>query len=339
MGILVRTVTIAAFAWSSMVFASDSIAEQSSSLADRPALEKSYFTGGALNLVGTVGYSISNAAGTITMTADEIANDALSGTSGSIMLAVIVTINPIVPGEAFSYWTVGRRYLPPLAWNYHYTDYSTTVSLDSVPDGIYYIHLGIFEYEQNCGSNSGYCSDEIRTFSTRIQVNGGVFTNYTPPATQTTLAVEYFNAGFGHYFVTADPAEIAGLDGGAYNFAFQRTGQTFKVYISGAGVDVCRFFTTPGTFGTKSSHFYTAVASECNGLKTNPNWIYEKIAGRVILPTAGGCPAGHQLLYRLYNSGITGAPNHRYTTSLTIRSQMMQQGFVPEDANSACVPL
>ena len=30
----------------------------------------------------------------------------------------------------------------------------------------------------------------------------------------------------------------------------------------GAG---CRFFTTPGTFGPKSSHFYTANPVECEG--------------------------------------------------------------------------
>ena len=112
-----------------------------------------------------------------------------------------------------------------------------------------------------------------------------------------------------------------------------------QVWTTGTAYDVCRFFTTPGTFGTKSSHFYTAVASECNGLKLNPNWIYEKIAGKVQLPTGGVCPAGTQILYRLYNQGQTGAPNHRYTTSLAIRSQMIAQGFVPEDSNNACVPL
>ena len=42
------------------------------------------------------------------------------------------------------------------------------------------------------------------------------FGAFIAPAVSTTPAVEYFHAGFGHYFVTADPAEIAGLDAGAY---------------------------------------------------------------------------------------------------------------------------
>ena len=139
----------------------------------------------------------------------------------------------------------------------------------------------------------------------------------------TTDVVEYFNAGFGHYFMTADSDEIAGLDAGAYNFAFVRTGSSFKAWNGPkAGIEpVCRFFTTPGTFGTKSSHFYTANAAECQGLKSNPNWQYEKIAFYIAVPTAGVCAAGTVPVYRMYNNGQTGAPNHRITTSLAIYQQ------------------
>lgn len=49
------------------------------------------------------------------------------------------------------------------------------------------------------------------------------------------------------------------------------------------------------------------------------------------LPDASGnCPAGTVPLYRTYNNGQTGAPNHRYTTSSTIRNQMVAQGSMPE---------
>jgi murein DD-endopeptidase MepM/ murein hydrolase activator NlpD len=133
----------------------------------------------------------------------------------------------------------------------------------------------------------------------------------------TTTAVEYYNAGFGHYFMTAKADEIAGLDGGAYNGAFARTHRTFEVFSSpGTGlVPVCRFFTTPGTFGAKSSHFYTANPVECDGLKLNPAWIYETIAFYVPMPDgAGTCPANSLPVYRMYNNGQTGAPNHRFTT-------------------------
>jgi hypothetical protein len=35
-------------------------------------------------------------------------------------------------------------------------------------------------------------------------------------------------------------------------------------------------------------------------------------------------------IYRLYNNGPGGAPNHRYTTSDAIRAQMIAQGWIPE---------
>jgi hypothetical protein len=300
---------------------------------------KNYNYGGKLDLLGTITYNVDNNTGQTTLFVEEISNNSASTTSGSIMLALIVTLDPIVEGQGFSYWIVARRYLNPLLPNYHYTNVNSTVPTESVPNGIYYIHVAVFEYENNCGSTSGYCSDDIVSDTKLVQNNGGIWSAYGAPPAATTLAVEYFNAAFGHYFVTADPAEIAGLDAGAYNYAFIRTGQTWKVWTSGTAFDVCRFFTTPGTFGTKSSHFYTAIASECNGLKFNPAWIYEKIAGKVLLPLNGVCPAGTIALYRLYNNGMTGAPNHRYTISLVIRSQMIAAGFTPEDANTACVPL
>ncbi|MFO1281353.1 MAG: hypothetical protein U1F51_02630 [Burkholderiales bacterium] len=127
--------------------------------------------------------------------------------------------------------------------------------------------------------------------------------------------VEYFHAGFGHYFMTAFPTEIALLDGGGFGGAFVRTGASFKVYDGPAngGVPVCRFFTV--SFAPKSSHFYTEHAGECFDLKHNPDWQYEAVAFFAPLPTAGVCPGGTTPVYRIYNNGIGGAPNHRFTTS------------------------
>ena len=141
----------------------------------------------------------------------------------------------------------------------------------------------------------------------------------TPTASKVPV-VEYFNEGFGHYFMTADTDEITGLDGGAYNFAFLRTQRSFSAWNgpTAGTVPVCRFFTTPGTFGTKSSHFYTANPVECDGLKLNPAWVYEKIAFYIAVPTAGVCPVGTIPVYRMYNHGQTGAPNHRFTTDFLV---------------------
>ena len=50
-----------------------------------------------------------------------------------------------------------------------------------------------------------------------------------------------------------------------------------------------------------------------------------------MLPDAGGvCPAGTLPVYRLYNNGMGGAPNHRFVTSLAERQIMIGKGYVPE---------
>ena len=57
----------------------------------------------------------------------------------------------------------------------------------------------------------------------------------------------------------------------------------------------------------------------------------------------GSCAAGFTPVYRLYNNGQGGAPNHRYTTDIAVRAQMIAQGWVPEglgpDGVEMCSPL
>ena len=160
------------------------------------------------------------------------------------------------------------------------------------------------------------------------------------PAAQKVPVVEYFNAGFGHYFMSADADEIAGLDGGAFGGAFVRTGAGFNAWSTQAAgtVPVCRFFTTPGTFGTKSSHFYTANPVECDGLKLNPSWIYEKIAFFIAIPSGGICPGGTIPVYRMYNHGQTGAPNHRFTTNLATYQQFTTTMGWDQEGIGFCSP-
>jgi mono/diheme cytochrome c family protein len=146
------------------------------------------------------------------------------------------------------------------------------------------------------------------------------------------LAVEYYNAGFDHYFVTAIPDEITKLDNGTFA-GWQRTGLTFNVYaVSNApagSATVHRFFST--SFAPKSSHFYTANPAEFNNVLNNPNWQYEGDVFNVPMPGADGtCPAGTLAVYRLYNNGQGGAPNHRFTTDLATRDSML--GRPPDKA-------
>ena len=151
-----------------------------------------------------------------------------------------------------------------------------------------------------------------------------------PPPPPTSQVVEYFHAGFGHYFVTNIGAEIAALDAGQFA-GWARTGRTFDAYTAGNGsvAPVCRFFTV--AFAPKSSHFYTPFATECESIKTGRDWQFEGEAFFVDLPDSNGvCPGTHTAVYRLYNNGQNGAPNHRYATDPGVRSEMIAKGWVSE---------
>jgi predicted dienelactone hydrolase len=159
-----------------------------------------------------------------------------------------------------------------------------------------------------------------------VPYSAPVGTNYESPA------VEYYYAAWNMYFVTAIPAEIAALDAGMFA-GWQRTGLQFNVYsTTGAPASastVWRFFST--TFSPKSSHFYTAIVSEYNSLLANPDWQLEGPVFNTPMPaTDGTCPAGSIPIYRLYNNGMGGAPNHRFTTDVNVRAQMLAQGWAPE---------
>lgn len=153
-----------------------------------------------------------------------------------------------------------------------------------------------------------------------------------PVATGPTASViEYFHTGFGHYFVTNIAGEIDALDTGRVA-GWTRTGKSFKAFTTAVALTapVCRFFTT--AFAPRSSHFYTAIAGECASVRNgNPNWQYEGDAFHVPpADAAGACPAGSRAVYRLYNNGGSGAPNHRYTTESDVRAQMLAAGWQAE---------
>ena len=159
------------------------------------------------------------------------------------------------------------------------------------------------------------------------------------------VVVEYQYPPRNHFFITSLPTEIAALDGGAFP-GWQRTGETFAVYPVGAPLSVtqCRFF-SGAAFAPKSSHFYTPYSRECEVVYYSESevWNFEGNVTPVRLPDESGmCPAGAGPLYRAYNNGMGGAPNHRYTTSLTTLNTILAQGWLFEgDAHTmvfACVP-
>jgi hypothetical protein len=162
-----------------------------------------------------------------------------------------------------------------------------------------------------------------------------------------TRVREFYHAGFDHYFVTASRAEaIAILDNVVQGW--HATGYEFgAISLEGTLPElpvapVCRFFST--SFAPKSSHFYTPDDAECDYIeRTNPNWMLEaRSAFGLIATTDGTCPKSTIPLFRLYNNGKSGAPNHRLTTSPQVQAAMQLQGWVPEGLGPkgiiACVP-
>jgi photosystem II stability/assembly factor-like uncharacterized protein len=152
-----------------------------------------------------------------------------------------------------------------------------------------------------------------------------------PSPSGTVPVIEYYYASFDYYFITSLPNEISALDNGA-DPGWVRTGLQFNAYAgpNENSVPVCRFFSV--AFAPKSSHFYTPFATECAITQADPAWTLESAdAFDIAVPAAdGSCAVGLTPVYRLYNNGQGGAPNHRYTTDVTVRAQMIGQGWVPE---------
>lgn len=151
-----------------------------------------------------------------------------------------------------------------------------------------------------------------------------------PPVDDEQDVIEYFNASLDHYFMTADPTEIAILDDGAAIPGWTRTGQLFKAWATTGphGQPVCRFFGTPGV--GPNTHFYSVDPNECAILSQDPQWTFEGYVLNADPVVNNTCPAGEMLVVRLYNNGMGGVANHRYTTSPTVINEMVDDGWIVE---------
>ena len=221
-----------------------------------------------------------------------------------------------------------------------------TVAVGTFPVGVAINPAGTRVYVTNYISNNVSALDTVsNTVIATVAVGNSpsAFGIFIGGSVAVAVAVEYYYADWNFYFETAFADEIADLDGGMFGGLWQRTGQTFMVWPQSnpSASPTCRFFST--AFAPKSSHFYTPFAAECAAVKTEPQWQYEAIAFYIQLADADGLCSGDTIpLYRLYNNGMGGAPNHRYTTSLTIFNQMIAAGWIFEGNGNtkifACVP-
>ncbi len=152
-----------------------------------------------------------------------------------------------------------------------------------------------------------------------------------PPNT----VAEFHNGALDHYFITADPNEMAAIDNGGAGPGWARTGATFP---AGGPTAVCRFYgsQSPGP----NSHFYTIDAAECQALKdlqaatpaTDKRWNFESNDFLSTPPVDRQCPAGTTPVYRAYNNGFARGidSNHRITSDLAAIQQTIARGWSDE---------
>lgn len=153
-------------------------------------------------------------------------------------------------------------------------------------------------------------------------------------------AIEFYNSARDRYFLTADPAEIARLDGGAEP-GWTRTGRGFKVYVSelsdGRAYPVDRFFSSK-----LDAHFFTASYREFLVLLGTPEWQLEGQPFDLPLPDTltGECPDRSMPVYRLFNPRNG---DHRYTTDGALGAALQADGWIAEGYGdrpvAMCAPL
>lgn len=157
----------------------------------------------------------------------------------------------------------------------------------------------------------------------------GSFYTFAPIAPETVNVVEFYHAGFDHYFVTWLPDEIAILDAGIKIRGWTRTGRGFKAHATAqAGTSpVCRFYIPPAS---GDSHFYGRGAVECDATAANlPHLVLEaREFMYVTLPVIGICPEGMTVVYRVFSNRADA--NHRYMTDRSLREEMVTKGWVAE---------
>lgn len=181
-----------------------------------------------------------------------------------------------------------------------------------------------------------------RSISVPLKGKGGApLPSQEPVLAQPVTVVEFYRAVSDHYFITIAPDEIAALDTGLFP-GWARTGLSFKAYaVSQPGYSpICRFYLPPPA----DSHFYSASPAECAQVAAlQPSFVLESTAVMHLAvpnPVSGVCPGGSIPIYRVWNQRPD--TNHRYTTDINLRNQMVAKGYVPEgsgpDAVTFCSP-
>lgn len=190
---------------------------------------------------------------------------------------------------------------------------------------------------------SAFGRDEAGEIYVADYGGGRVLRLGTPSTPGTVPVVEYYHPGLDHYFITSNPAEIAGLDAGVFS-GWARTGSGFRAWPEprDGATPICRFWLPPPDGAT---HFFSADPAECARVQALlPGAVLENAAAMHLATpdhATGACadPATEPV-YRIWNRRPD--TNHRYTTSTAIRDQMVAAGGIAEgygpDAVTMCAP-
>ncbi|MBI3147628.1 MAG: hypothetical protein HYZ17_03860 [Betaproteobacteria bacterium] len=153
---------------------------------------------------------------------------------------------------------------------------------------------------------------------------------------ETVQVVEFLDRATLHYFMTADPAEIAMLESGAVGRDWVRTGFSFNAFKSAetapaTALPVCRFRGRPGV--GPSSHLFGLSTEECALARSDIGWIDEGTPFYMVKATWSNCPtyaAGKKTfrVWRAYNNKFAANDaNFRHTIATDSYFDMQRHGW------------
>jgi hypothetical protein len=260
--------------------------------------------------------------------ADAIVNDDATHSTGALRLELWAAPAPFPVdgrgGVAHRLAVYPLTQLPP-GGRYNNVE-SPPLPFGGLPAGTWYVTLLLTQYE-GADLDDGYVYDDYRKFAFPLLV--GAYQGVEP-------IIEYYYAASNMYFITGIPEEIAALDSGNFE-GWERTGYQFNGFdpaqsaTPSSSVAVCRFFND--SYGNVSTHFYALHGLGCEDTIAHfPDFKLESASAfKMGVPDGNGnCAAGSSPVYRLFNNGMNGAPNHRYTTNSDVRDDMIAQGWTPE---------
>lgn len=166
--------------------------------------------------------------------------------------------------------------------------------------------------------------------SLMVDPNSGQ-TNVTAPAsTAAVTAVEFHCAAADRYLLTADPILISALDAGCVP-GWMRTGQSLAVYVATANLasassSLCKSSGHPS--GNAAVRLGSRALACDATLRRLPNvWPQNSVGLPAAVPNAvdGSCSPGSFAVFGIVDNRPDR--NHRYTASLSLRDQMLAQGW------------